>query len=107
MRLMNILYFDTETTGLPRQSDPLDHPEQPHITQLGFILEVNGHDAMVVDTLIKPQNWPFRKDKSVTLPNTSSIRSPRTHRHHRGDVREGRNPDRRCGRDVRDRGRER
>jgi hypothetical protein len=39
---VNILYFDTETTGLPRPSQPLNHPSQPHITQLGFILEVNG-----------------------------------------------------------------
>lgn len=60
---MNILYFDTETTGLPHQSQPLNHPDQPHITQLGFILEVNGNDSLVVDTLIKPEDWPFRKDK--------------------------------------------
>lgn len=60
---MNILYFDTETTGLPDRKQPLDHPDQPHITQLGFILEVNGNDALVVDTLIKPENWPLRKDK--------------------------------------------
>lgn len=54
---MNILFFDTETTGLPRQSEPLTHPSQPHMTQLGLILEVNGHDALVIDTLIKPNGW--------------------------------------------------
>lgn len=54
---MNILFFDTETTGLPKASKPYDHPEQPHITQLGFIHEVNGADAMVIDTLIKPNGW--------------------------------------------------
>lgn len=54
---MNILYFDTETTGLPKASFPYNHPDQPHVTQLGFILEVDGHDAMTVDTLIKPDGW--------------------------------------------------
>jgi DNA polymerase-3 subunit epsilon len=58
---MNILYYDTETTGLPKASLPFTHPEQPHITQLGFIHEVNGHDAMTVDTLIKPDGWKIDK----------------------------------------------
>lgn len=55
---MNILYFDTETTGLPKSQEPLSHPSQPRMTQLGLILEVNGHDALVIDTLIRPDNWP-------------------------------------------------
>lgn len=59
---MNILFFDTETTGLPKSSVPFTHPDQPHITQLGFILEVNGSDAMVVDTLIKPDGWVIGKE---------------------------------------------
>lgn len=54
---MRILYFDTETTGLPMNKYPPNHEQQPHITQLGFILEINGVDAITVDTFIKPDNW--------------------------------------------------
>ena len=54
---MNFLFFDTETTGLPLRSEVLSHPSQPHITQLGAILEINRNDAMVIDTLIKPDGW--------------------------------------------------
>ncbi|MEQ6333288.1 3'-5' exonuclease [Sphingobium sp. MK2] len=54
---MKFLFFDTETTGLPLRSELLSNPSQPHVTQLGFILEINRTDAMVVDTLITPQNW--------------------------------------------------
>jgi DNA polymerase-3 subunit epsilon len=54
---VKFLFFDTETTGLPLRSELLQHPGQPHITQLGFILEINRTDAMIVDTLIKPTGW--------------------------------------------------
>lgn len=33
-----ILFFDTETTGLPRWKEPSDHPEQPHLVQLAALL---------------------------------------------------------------------
>jgi DNA polymerase-3 subunit epsilon len=56
---MNFFFFDTETTGLPNRSQnvPYNDPTQPHITQLGGILQVGNHDAMIFDTLIKPDNW--------------------------------------------------
>lgn len=59
----NILFVDTETTGLPLRGKKIDHPDQPHITELGMILDVQGREAMVVDSLIYPEDWPFRKDK--------------------------------------------
>jgi DNA polymerase-3 subunit epsilon len=37
-----ILYFDTETGGLPRHDLPLDHDAQPQIVQLAALLEVDG-----------------------------------------------------------------
>lgn len=65
---MNILYFDTETTGLPDAKYPLNHPMQPHMTQLGFVLEVNGHDAMRVDTLIRPDDtWRIHDDSGTCI----------------------------------------
>lgn len=54
---MRVLYFDTETTGLPQNKYPPNHAQQPHITQLGFILEINGIDAVMVDSFIRPDNW--------------------------------------------------
>lgn len=29
-----VLFYDTETNGLPLWSEPSEHPDQPHITQL-------------------------------------------------------------------------
>ncbi len=59
----NILFVDTETTGLPLRGKPHDNPEQPYITELGAILDVQGREALVIDTLVLPEAWPFRKDK--------------------------------------------
>lgn len=52
---MKILYYDTETTGLPNRNRAMDYPTQPYLTQVGFLLE--GDDGEVMDscdTLIKP-----------------------------------------------------
>lgn len=65
---MNILYFDTETTGLPNAKFPLNDPIQPHITQLGLILEVNGVDAVVLDTFIRPDDtWRIHEDSGTVI----------------------------------------
>lgn len=50
---MNILFFDTETTGLPTKQ-PLSHPSQPKILQLGAILAADsGVEIQTLDTLVK------------------------------------------------------
>lgn len=54
---MRVCYFDTETTGLPSNKYPPDSEQQPHITQLGMLLEINGIDVIRLDALIKPDNW--------------------------------------------------
>ncbi len=54
---MRTLFFDVETTGLPTNKYPPHHEQQPHITQLGLILEINGVDAISLDTFIQPDNW--------------------------------------------------
>lgn len=70
---MNILYFDTETTGLPNAKFPLNDPQQPHITQLGFILEVNGIDAVQVDTFIRPdETWRIHEDSGTVVGKIAS-----------------------------------
>jgi hypothetical protein len=81
---MNFFFFDTETTGLPNRSQnvPYNDPTQPHITQLGGILQVGNHDAMIFDTLVKPDNW---RVAAVRQRHRGS--GHRTHRYHGRDVR--------------------
>ena len=50
-----ILFFDTETTGFPHKSKPLDHPDQPYVIQLAAILaEENGDVRSSFSFLIDP-----------------------------------------------------
>lgn len=52
---MNILYYDTETTGLPNRNRSNRLDLQPRVTQLGFLLEdETGAVIDQCDTLIKP-----------------------------------------------------
>jgi len=43
-----ILFFDTETTGLPNFKKPYDDPTQPKMLQLGAILAT--HDGDIIDS---------------------------------------------------------
>lgn len=63
---MNLLVYDTETTGLPNFKDPSEHPNQPHIVQLGAIL-VNLESKKVIhgiDLIIRPDGWTIPPDNS-------------------------------------------
>ncbi|MCK6442321.1 3'-5' exonuclease [Elstera cyanobacteriorum] len=52
------LFFDTETTGLPDYSLPVDHPKQPHIVQLAAILiDDGGIERASLSVIIKPEGW--------------------------------------------------
>ena len=57
---MNLaLFFDFETSGLPLFSEPSEHPDQPHIVQLGAQL-VNMDTRVVVqsvDVIVRPDGW--------------------------------------------------
>lgn len=57
---MNLaLFYDTETTGLPLFKEPSEHPDQPHIVQLGALLV--DLDTRIVhstlDVIIRPEGW--------------------------------------------------
>lgn len=69
---MNVLYFDVETTGLPTEKYPMNHEMQPHITQLGFILEINGVEALSVDTFIRPEGWRIHEDSGTPISAKST-----------------------------------
>lgn len=47
-----ILFFDTETTGLPQDRYPIDHPDQPHIVQLAAQLCADDGKALAGFALI-------------------------------------------------------
>lgn len=55
----NILFYDTETTGLPIWKIPSDSPEQPHLVQLGAILcdRQSGTVLGEMNVIIKPNGW--------------------------------------------------
>lgn len=57
--MKTILFYDTETTGLPLFSEPSEDPRQPHIVQLAALL-VDADSRKVlstVDLIISPDNW--------------------------------------------------
>lgn len=52
---MNLLFLDTETTGLPAFRDPSDAPHQPHLVQIAAILtDPDGNDLAEWSTLVQP-----------------------------------------------------
>lgn len=57
--MKTILFYDTETTGLPDWKSPSGGETQPHIVQIGAIL-CNAETKEVVDTLnviVQPDGW--------------------------------------------------
>lgn len=59
-----ILFYDSETDGLPLWDLPSGDPNQPHITQLAAELcdEANGNTIATMDVLIKPDGWTIPED---------------------------------------------
>lgn len=50
-----ILFFDTETSGLPDRGRPLDDPRQPWIMQLAMILtEMDGTERASLNVIVQP-----------------------------------------------------
>lgn len=57
---MNVLVFDTETTGLPIWKEPSDHPDQPHVVDIAATLfdadraSVASLDAIINNGIVIP-----------------------------------------------------
>jgi len=58
------LFYDMETTGLPLFKEPSEHPDQPHICQLGAILvDMDTREELeVLDAIVKPEGWTIPDD---------------------------------------------
>ncbi|MFD2232801.1 3'-5' exonuclease [Phaeospirillum tilakii] len=52
---MSILFFDTETTGLPDKRAPSDAKHQPHVVQLaGLLTDDDGAERACLNLIINP-----------------------------------------------------
>ncbi|MCX5516188.1 3'-5' exonuclease [Kaistia algarum] len=53
------LSFDVETSGLPLFKEPSEHPDQPHIVQIGArLIDIETRVPVhTLDTIIKPDGW--------------------------------------------------
>lgn len=52
-----ILFYDTETTGLPLWREPSEHPDQPHIVQLAALLCLDGVEIASLNAIVRPDGW--------------------------------------------------
>lgn len=53
------LIYDTETTGLPKWSDPSEHPDQPRVVQLcAELVDQDSREVVAaLHSIIKPNGW--------------------------------------------------
>lgn len=61
---MNIIFFDTETTGIPVWGEPSGIEKQPHIVQLAAHL-VDSETREILETMdeiIKPNGWTIPQE---------------------------------------------
>ncbi|THF58042.1 3'-5' exonuclease [Pseudothauera rhizosphaerae] len=55
----HILFYDSETSGLPLFSEPSEHPDQPHIVQLAALLvDPESRETIAsMDVIVRPAGW--------------------------------------------------
>jgi DNA polymerase III subunit epsilon len=56
---MIVMLYDTESSGLPKWSEPSESPSQPHVCQFTSVLfdDTTGDELEYVDLIIR-QEWP-------------------------------------------------
>lgn len=54
-----VLFYDTETSGLPLFDQPSEDPRQPHIVQLGALLvDLDSRKVIsALDVIVRPDGW--------------------------------------------------
>lgn len=77
-----ILFFDTETTGLPDFRSRSTDPRQPHIVRLAAILANSETRAELtaVDMIIKPDGWTIPPNMTAIhgISQERALESPRS-----------------------------
>ncbi len=65
MQSEGLVFFDTETTGLPLWNDPSDDPRQPHLVQLACgVFTPEREMISSLDILIRPDGWGIPEEVS-------------------------------------------
>lgn len=71
---MNILFFDTETTGIPRWDLPADDPIQPRIVDLaGLLCDEQGVEVSRYESIVKPDGWTVHEGAAKVHGITTEI----------------------------------
>jgi DNA polymerase-3 subunit epsilon len=70
-----VLFYDTETTGLPLFKDPSDHPGQPHIVQLAALLvDPESRETIAsMDVIVRPDGWTIPEEVAAVHGITTEI----------------------------------
>ena len=73
---MKIMFYDTETTGLPIWKEPSEHPNQPHLCQFTAVLidDETMEELDHVDILIKPDGWTI-PDEVIAIHGITTERA--------------------------------
>lgn len=72
---MNLLFFDTETTGLPIWQEPSESEGQPHIVQLAALVVDKDSREVIdsMDAIIRPEGWSIPKEMTDIHGITNEI----------------------------------
>lgn len=70
-----ILFYDTETTGLPDFKSPSDAPHQPHIVQIAALLvdPETRVERAAIDLIIAPDGWAIPAEVAAIHGITTEI----------------------------------
>lgn len=61
---MKVLFYDTETTGLPLFKEPSEDPRQPHLVQLAALLvDFDTRTTIAsMNVIVQPQGWQIPEE---------------------------------------------
>lgn len=75
---MNVLFYDTETTGFRHRDRRSNDPTQPHLVQLGAaLIDVDadnvGAPLALLDSIVRPDGWEIPIEASEVHKITTAI----------------------------------